>query len=59
MDRKELYRKIRNINYMEFKLPGEREYILLGENGVGKTTLFYSLSRICNNSNALQDWIPL
>ncbi len=49
MDRKIIISQIRNINYMEFKLPGEGVHIITGENGVGKTTLFTCLSRICNN----------
>lgn len=40
MDRKIIISQIRNINYMEFKLPGEGVHIITGENGVGKTTLF-------------------
>lgn len=50
MDRKIIISQIRNINYMEFKLPGEGVHIITGENGVGKTTLFTCLSRICNNN---------
>ena len=50
MDRKIIISQIRNINYMKFKLPGEGVHIITGENGVGKTTLFTCLSRICNNN---------
>lgn len=41
---------IRNINHMEFEIPSQGVHIITGENGVGKTTLFTCLSRICNNN---------
>ena len=48
--RKVTIRNIRNIEYMEFMIPTKGLHIITGENGVGKTTLFTCLSRICNNS---------
>lgn len=48
--KKIIIKNIRNINYMEFEIPSRGVHIMTGENGVGKTTLFTCLSRICNNN---------
>lgn len=47
--KKIIINNIRNINHMEFEIPSQGVHIITGENGVGKTTLFTCLSRICNN----------
>ncbi len=50
MTKKIIIDNIRNINHMEFDVPSKGVHIITGENGVGKTTLFTCLSRICNNN---------
>lgn len=50
MAKKIIIDSIRNINHMEFEVPAKGVHIITGENGVGKTTLFTCLSRICNNN---------
>ncbi len=49
MIRRIVINNIRNIEHMEFEIPSHGVHIITGENGVGKTTLFTCLSRICNN----------
>lgn len=41
---------IRNIGYLEFQIPLPGLHIITGMNGIGKTTLFTCISRICNNN---------
>lgn len=41
---------IRNIEHLEFEIPNAGVHVITGENGIGKTTLFTCLSRICNNN---------
>lgn len=41
---------IPNIEHLEFEIPNAGVHVITGENGIGKTTLFTCLSRICNNS---------
>lgn len=41
---------IRNIEHLDFEIPNTGVHVITGENGVGKTTLFACLSRICNNN---------
>lgn len=48
--RKVIIDNIRNIKHMEFEIPLRGVHIITGENGVGKSTLFTCLSRICNNN---------
>lgn len=43
-------RDIRNIKHLDFEIPSPGLYIVTGKNGTGKTTLFTSISRICNNN---------
>lgn len=47
--KKIIINNIRNIDYLEFEIPNAGVHIITGENGIGKTTLFTCLSRICNN----------
>lgn len=48
---------IKNIQSMTFNVPNPGLHIITGQNGVGKTTLFTCLSRICNN-NAFRVGFP-
>ena len=48
---------IKNVGFMEFELPFPGVHIITGQNGVGKTTLFTCISRICN-SNAYRNGFP-
>lgn len=48
---------IRNIEHLEFEIPNAGVHVITGENGIGKTTLFTCLSRICNN-NAYRNGFP-
>lgn len=55
--RKIIINNIRNIGRLEFEIPDAGVHVITGENGVGKTTLFTCLSRICNN-NAYRNGFP-
>ena len=55
--KKIIIRNIKNIKKLEFELPNPGVYIITGENGIGKTTLFTCISRICN-SNAYRLGFP-
>lgn len=48
--KKIIIKNIKNINSLEFELPNPGLYIITGENGIGKTTLFTCISRICNSN---------
>lgn len=41
---------IRNITKLEFQFPSPGLHIITGKNGIGKTTLFTCISRICNRN---------
>jgi ABC-type uncharacterized transport system ATPase subunit len=41
---------IRNIGRLQFHIPLPGLHIITGKNGIGKTTLFTCISRICNNN---------
>lgn len=41
---------IRNISKLSFEIPLPGLHILTGKNGVGKTTLFTCINRLCNNN---------
>lgn len=56
-DRKIIIENIRNIGHLEFSIPSPGVHILTGENGIGKSTLFTCLSRICD-SNAYRRGFP-
>lgn len=55
--KKILIENIRNISYLEFEIPSSGLHVLTGKNGMGKTTLFTCISRICN-SNAYRIGFP-
>lgn len=48
--KKIIIKNIKNIKILEFELPNPGLYIVTGANGIGKTTLFTCISRICNNN---------
>lgn len=48
---------IRNISRLVFEMPSPGLHVLTGKNGMGKTTLFTCISRICN-SNAYRLGFP-
>lgn len=48
--KKIIIENIRNIRHLEFEMPSPGLHILTGKNGVGKTTLFTCISRICNSN---------
>ena len=48
---------IRNIHHLEFAIPNKGVHILTGKNGIGKSTLFTCLNRICD-SNAYRLGFP-
>ena len=48
--KKIIIENIRNIERLEFEIPNIGVHVITGENGMGKTTLFTCLSRICNNN---------
>ena len=48
-------KKTKNIKNLEFVFPQSKGvYLIVGPNGVGKTTLLVCIDRICNK-NALQE----
>lgn len=55
--KKIIIENIRNIKHLAFEMPSPGLHILTGKNGVGKTTLFTCISRICN-SNAYRLGFP-
>lgn len=48
---------IKNVKRLEFIMPNPGVHIVTGKNGVGKTTLFTCISRICNK-NAYRQGFP-
>jgi predicted ATPase len=48
--KKIIIESIRNIGRLEFEIPTPGLYIITGKNGIGKTTLFTCINRICNNN---------
>jgi ABC-type lipoprotein export system ATPase subunit len=42
-------RKLKNIDQLEFEIPGPGAYLLTGSNGVGKTSLLTCISRLRNS----------
>lgn len=48
---------IKNVKHLEFIIPNPGVHIVTGKNGVGKTTLFTCISRICNK-NAYRQGFP-
>lgn len=48
--KKIIIENIRNIRHLAFEMPSPGLHILTGKNGVGKTTLFTCISRICNRN---------
>ena len=42
--------EIKNISHLEFNIPAPGLHIITGTNGIGKTTLFTCISRICNSN---------
>lgn len=55
--KKIIIENIRNIKYLEFEMPRTGLYVLTGENGVGKTTLFTCINRIGNKNAYRQGFI--
>lgn len=55
--KKIIIENIRNIRNLEFDVPSPGLHVMTGKNGMGKTTLFTCISRICNN-NAYRSGFP-